>query len=46
MPIVREFKGYVFRSCEVLKDVEMSEVETIGEGAFFFCHRLRRIGVP
>ncbi|KAK1738607.1 hypothetical protein QTG54_010637 [Skeletonema marinoi] len=36
-----------FRCCEALTDIEFSErLETIREGAFYGCERLRRIAIP
>jgi hypothetical protein len=35
-----------FENCDQLTDVEMPEVERIGDGAFTSCTRLRRIAIP
>ena len=37
---------YAFHTCDQLTDVEMPEVERIGDGAFSYCTLLRRIAIP
>jgi hypothetical protein len=46
MPTVREIEDFAFQSCEHLTDVEMPDVERIGNNAFSQCTRLRRIAIP